>query len=204
MSMARPTLVIFAKAPRMGLSKTRLAAGIGVVSAWRVKRALDAYTCRVGQGGGRWTSVLAATPVKDERASFHGAWPQSLGRIGQGRGDLGQRMARALRRYGRGPVCIIGSDLPDLTTRDLSIAFAALRRFDVVLGPATDGGYWLIGMRAACARRAQLNNIRWSSPHTLSDTLDALPGHWRVGFLRELEDVDDAISFKRAGGRARV
>lgn len=198
--MGKPTLLIFAKAPRMGVSKTRLAAGIGAAQAWRVKRALDAYTCRVAAGPA-WSTFLAVAPRRDEGAAFPGSWPERVARIGQGQGDLGARMARGLRRFGRGDVCIIGSDLPDLRRRDLAAAFKALRRCDVVLGPATDGGYWLIGMRAACARQAHLLGVRWSSIHTLADTLGCLPSDWRVGFLREMEDIDDAGSFKRRFSR---
>lgn len=197
----KPTLLIFAKAPRMGMSKTRLAAGIGTARAWRVKRALDAFTCRTARSGA-WTTMLAAAPDADLASTFEGAWPRDLPRISQGRGNLGQRMAGAMRAQGRGAVCIIGSDLPDLRTSDVADAFAALRQYDVVLGPATDGGYWLIGMSARRARRANLDNVRWSSAFTLADTLAAFPPAWRVGYLRELEDVDDARSFRRAMGRA--
>jgi uncharacterized protein len=193
----KPTLLIFAKSPRMGVSKTRLAAGIGVAQAWRVKRALDAYTCRTARGGA-WRTTLAVSPAQDLGANFVGAWPFDQNRIRQGRGDLGRRMAKALRDHSRAAVCIIGSDLPDLQTRDIATAFAKLRRFDVVLGPATDGGYWLIGMSARCARHVTLDGIRWSSAHTLADTVAALHPHWRVGYLRELEDIDDAGSFQRA------
>jgi uncharacterized protein len=193
----KPTLLIFAKAPRMGMSKTRLAAGIGTARAWRVKRALDAYTCRTARGES-WTTKLAVAPDRDLTTRFDGAWPVALHRIPQGRGNLGQRMAAALRAHSWGGVCIIGSDLPDLRASDIADAFKTLRRCDVVIGPATDGGYWLIGMTACCARRARLHPVRWSSADTLADTLAILPKSWRIGFLRQLEDVDDAGSFKRA------
>ena len=192
----RPTLIIFAKAPRMGISKTRLAAGIGTVRAWRVKRAMDSFTCRVSQSS-RWRTKLAVAPDRDLRAQFPGAWLPHLARIPQGRGDLGQRMAGAIRAHSAGPICIIGSDLPDLHRSDLAAAFAKLRAFDVVLGPAKDGGYWLIGMRSRCARLANLDHVRWSCASTLADTLATLPSTWRVAYLRELEDIDDAASFKR-------
>jgi uncharacterized protein len=195
--MTKPILIIFAKSPRMGVSKTRLAKGIGTANAWRVKRALDAFTCRVAMGSPVWQTRLAVAPSRDEQAAFPGAWPKDLPRIGQGTGDLGQRMAGALRRFGQGPVCIIGSDLPGLQTRDLSHAFSMLRRKDVVFGPASDGGFWLIGMSARYARKARLEGIEWSSPTTLAETLASLPSHWRVGFLRELEDVDDGASYSR-------
>lgn len=195
--MTKPTLLIFAKAPRMGVSKTRLASGIGTARAWRVKRALDAYTCQTARGGS-WKTMLAIAPDRDLTTRFGNAWPSALPRMPQGRGDLGQRMANAMGKHAFAPVCIIGSDLPDLRTTDIGDAFKALRRHDVVLGPATDGGYWLIGMSARCARRARLDGIRWSSAFTLADTVAALPKASRIAYLRELEDVDDARSFKRA------
>ncbi|WP_085338970.1 TIGR04282 family arsenosugar biosynthesis glycosyltransferase [Aquidulcibacter paucihalophilus] len=196
----RPKLLIFAKSPRMGLAKTRLARGVGMVAAWRTKRRLDALTCRVARSS-RWETLLAVAPQQDLAASFPGVWPANLRRVGQGQGDLGQRMARGLIRFSRAPVCIIGSDLPDLKRSDLVAAFRALTHADVVLGPATDGGYWLIGMAPRAARRAQLAPVRWSSPHTLADTLACLPAQWRVVFLRELEDIDDAASLKRSTQR---
>jgi uncharacterized protein len=199
--LPKPTLIIFAKAPRMGLSKTRLAAGIGAARAWRVKRVLDGFTCRVATSSQAWRTLLAVAPSRDEGARFPGAWPEDLVRVGQGKGDLGARMAGAMRRFSQGPVCIIGSDLPDLRTADLAAAFKMLHRHDVVLGPASDGGYWLIGMSRRCARVARLDGIRWSSAQTLADTVARLPAHWRVGYLRELEDVDDAKSFQRTHGR---
>jgi uncharacterized protein len=199
----KPTLLIFAKAPRMGVSKTRLAASIGTARAWRVKRALDFYTCKTARSGA-WTTKLAATPDRDLATHFEGAWPRDLQRISQGQGDLGQRMAGAMRAHCAGAVCIIGSDLPDLRTSDIAAAFKALKRHNVILGPATDGGYWLIGMSSRCARQARLEGIRWSSAFTLADTMAALPKSWRIGFLRELEDVDDAGSFKRVSkGKTR-
>ena len=192
----KPTLFIFTKAPRIGLSKTRLAADIGPVRAWQVKRTLDAFTCRAAQGNA-WTTKLAVSPDRDLKTHFKDVWPADLTRVSQGKGNLGQRMAAVLQANSRGAVCIIGSDLPDLQTKDIGEAFKALKRNDVVIGPTTDGGYWLIAMSARCARRVKLDHVRWSSVHTLSDTLECLPTTWRVGFLRELEDVDDGASLRR-------
>jgi uncharacterized protein len=199
----KQTLIIFAKSPRMGVSKTRLASGIGVARAWRVKRGMDYFTCMTAQSQ-KWTTTLAIAPDRDFDANFSGAWPQNIARVRQGKGDLGQRMARAMRAHSPGSVCIIGSDLPDLTTRDIAQAFNLLRRHDVVIGPATDGGYWLIGMNARAARCARLENVRWSSAFTLADTIAGLPKCSRVGYLRELEDIDDAAGFKRRTRRSAV
>jgi rSAM/selenodomain-associated transferase 1 len=193
-------MIIFAKSPRMGLSKTRLARDIGVVPAWRAKRRLDAYTCQIVRDP-RWTSFLAVAPDRDVGAAFPHAWPPSLARIKQGKGDLGERMARALRHFSRAPVCIIGSDLPDLRAQDLADAFKALRRNEAVFGPAQDGGFWLIGLSPRAARNFHFSPIRWSSRDTLADTLAGLPAHWRVAYLRELDDLDDGESYRRSAQR---
>ncbi len=184
----------------MGLSKTRLARDIGVVAAWRAKRRLDAYTCQIARDP-RWTSLLAVAPDRDVGAAFPHAWPAAHARIKQGKGDLGQRMARALRRHSRGPVCIIGSDLPDLRAQDLATAFMALRRNEAVFGPAQDGGFWLIGLSPRAARNFHFGSVRWSSRDTLADTLTGLPPHWRVAYLRELDDLDDGESYRRSAQR---
>jgi rSAM/selenodomain-associated transferase 1 len=191
------TLIIMAKSPRMGLAKTRLAVDIGRVQAWRIKRALDAFTCRVAPSQS-WQTYLAVSPARDRDAHFGGIWPAHIRRIAQGKGDLGARMARVLHQFRAGPVCIIGSYLPALRRADLGAAFKALRRHDVVLGPATDGGFWLIGMTGRCAARATLSPVRWSSASTLSDTLTTFPKHWRIAFLRELSDIDDDASLTAA------
>jgi glycosyltransferase A (GT-A) superfamily protein (DUF2064 family) len=90
---------------------------------------------------------------------------------------------------------------------DIAAAFAALGRADAVLGPARDGGYWLIGFTQAQRRRLPFSEVRWSTPHARADTLANLEGK-RVAMLREREDVDDAASYKRwrkmkAEGRRR-
>src|SRR5699024_5098145 len=93
----------------------------------------------------RWRLVLAVAP--DRAALTSRAWPAHLPRIPQGRGDLGARMARILRRAGPGPVCVIGGDIPGVRCRYIAHAFKALGAHDAVFGPAPDGGYWLIGVR---------------------------------------------------------
>ncbi len=92
----------------------------------------------------------------------------------KGAGDLGQRMARIFAALAPGPAIIVGSDIPDLRAEDVAHAFRALRRADAVLGPAHDGGYWLIGLARTKLARALEKPIRWSSPHALADTRLAL------------------------------
>lgn len=193
--------MVFARLPRLGQGKRRLAAGIGAVGAWRFARLTLAGTLRRLGRDPRWRLVVAVTP--DRGAAARG-WPEGAeARVAQGGGDLGMRMARALRAQGRrGPVVLIGSDIPGLRATHIAAAFRALRRADLVFGPATDGGYWLVGVRHAGALpRDAFAGVRWSTPHALADTLAGLPQRCRVALADRRDDVDDADDFRRLRGR---
>ncbi len=99
-------------------------------------------------------------------------------------------MARALRRFGPGPVIIVGADIPGIDARHIAEAIEGLRSHDAVFGPAPDGGYWLVGLRGGQVPQGFMDNVRWSSEHTLSDTLKTLRPNARVAKLEELRDVD--------------
>jgi rSAM/selenodomain-associated transferase 1 len=106
-------------------------------------------------------------------------------------------------RAGATHVLVIGTDAPELTRDILDDAFAALDRADVVIGPASDGGYYLIGMREL--RRDLFEDIPWSTPETLARTLAAArAGGLRVHVLDILSDVDtgdDWRAWMRRSGR---
>lgn len=188
--MARALVLIFAKAPRMGLGKTRLARGIGVARAWRLNRSMQALTLRVATDP-RWDTVLCVAPDREVRARLPGVWPGRLARRPQGRGDLGARLTRAFAAAGRRPVLAIGTDCPAMTRADVWSAICALRRADAVAGPATDGGYWLFGLKDPRRARAAFARVRWSTEHALADTLAGLPAGRKVARLRTLSDVDE-------------
>ncbi|MFY9209869.1 MAG: TIGR04282 family arsenosugar biosynthesis glycosyltransferase [Aestuariivita sp.] len=177
------------KEPRPGRVKTRLGREIGMVAAaWWFRRAALALIRRMRDP--RWTIVLAVSP---DRAGLESRlWPGELTRVPQGAGDLGDRMGRMLRSMPPGPVCVIGADIPDVTAARVAEAFAALGQADAVVGPAEDGGYWLIGLKRTRAVPPGLfAGVRWSTAHALSDTLQTLPG-WDVAQVARLRDVDRA------------
>jgi hypothetical protein len=179
----KDTVVVFARAPRLGSVKRRLAKAIGDRAALRFHTATLLQLLRSLQRRRRFRIVLALTPdgAKDRL-------PSKVARIAQGHGDVGQRMDSACRRYRLGNVAIIGSDIPDANAADLSAAFRALGSHDAVFGPAEDGGFWLVALGPR--RPAQpFDNARWSTPHALADTLRNFHNH-RVAFLRTLRDVD--------------
>ncbi len=189
--MIRPTLIVLAKAPRMGRVKTRLARGIGQAQALRFYRATLARTLRVLGRDPRWDRVLAVAP--DPALS---GWPKDWRAVPQGGGDLGVRMLRHLARA-PGPAVLIGGDIPGVTPAAIARAFRELRRHAVVFGPAEDGGYWLIGTRRPPRDLNALSGVRWSTPHALADSIAALG--LEPGFTDTLRDVDDADAYRRRG-----
>ncbi|HEY8072091.1 MAG TPA: DUF2064 domain-containing protein, partial [Methylocystis sp.] len=126
----RAHLVIFARLPRFGAGKRRLAAGVGPVQALRFQRVTLALTLLRLGADPRWTTWLAVTPDRS------GPWPPGFGVLPQGKGDLGERMSRVARLIPEpGPVLIVGADIPGITTGAVARAFRALGDHDAVFGP---------------------------------------------------------------------
>ncbi|MDP2213726.1 DUF2064 domain-containing protein [Phenylobacterium sp.] len=188
---ARRHLVIFARQPRLGVGKRRLATDVGDLGALRFSRyALDRLWRELGVDP-RWTLWVATSPDRPHD------WVR-LGRpLPQGPGDLGRRLRRVVCRLPPGPAVIIGADTPGVTRTDIARAFAALGPKAAVLGPAVDGGYWLIGLRRRPREPLPFAGVRWSSVHTLDDTLQAL-GDAPRALLQVREDVDDGAALRRA------
>ncbi|MBL4751077.1 MAG: TIGR04282 family arsenosugar biosynthesis glycosyltransferase [Amylibacter sp.] len=185
----RGHLFIMVKEPRAGRVKTRLGAGIGMTqAAWWFRHQSRRLIRRLGRDP-RWQTVLAVSPDKEGLQSR--IWPADLPRWPQGQGDLGDRMAAIFRNAPTGPVVIIGADIPGITPALIEKAFRALGDHDAVFGPATDGGYWLIGMKrgARAVSKNLFENVRWSTKHTLADTVASLDGA-QVAMIDTLRDVD--------------
>jgi hypothetical protein len=188
-------LVVFAKAPRLGRVKSRLARDIGPVAAWAFYRRTLASVLRRLGGGGRWQAWVAVTP--DAWVACQALWPAEWTIIPQGEGDLGERMDRAMRLLPPGLVVIVGTDVPGLRRRHVEAAFAALGRHDAVFGPASDGGYWLVGLRRRPRVVRLFGNVRWSSENALADTLANLGPGQTAARLDMLDDVDDGAALAR-------
>lgn len=198
--MAKPLVVIFARAPLYGAVKTRLARDIGAAETIRFYRCtLFDLAHRLARDP-RFDVVIAVTP--DRAAQARGIWPKRMRVTGQGAGDLGRRMMRALTRGGARPAVVIGSDIPGIAANHIVSAFRALGRAPFVLGPARDGGYWLIGARHPSRLRVEaLDGVRWSSPTTMQETIDRLGSVEVLPLV--LDDVDDGETFRRIATRAR-
>ena len=171
----RPTLVIMAKLARMGRVKTRLARQVGPVLATGFYRTNLAAIIGRLSADRRWQTVLVVSP--DTSVAGPG-WPASAAgvrRSPQGNGDLGQRMQgqleRRFERGSRGPVVIIGTDIPSIRPAHIAEAFRALGNKGSVFGPAPDGGFWLVGQRRVAKVQGLFGEVRWSSADTLADCL---------------------------------
>ena len=179
------------KAPRPGRVKTRLGRDIGMVpAAWWFRHQTRRLLRRLRDP--RWELSLAVAPDFDPLHAR--VWPR-LPRRHQGAGDLGDRMARVFRTAPPGPVVVVGADIPGITAAHIMRAFRALGSADVVLGPAPDGGYWLIGMRRQGAVGALFQGVRWSTPDAMADTVASLKGK-RIAFVDVLSDVDVAADLE--------
>lgn len=196
--MIRRRLVVMLKEPRAGRVKTRLGAEIGMTdAAWWFRHHAARLLRRIKDP--RWQVILAVSPDRDGLRSR--VWPAHLPRVPQGQGDLGDRMARLLRSLPPGPACLIGGDIPGLETRHIARAFAALGRHDAVFGPATDGGYWLVGLkRVTPPPPGFLAGVRWSTEHALSDSMATLPDQ-TIALADRLRDVDTVADLRALKAR---
>jgi len=192
--MTKGVLIIMARAPRLGAVKSRLARDIGQLNAWRFYRNTLAATVRHLTRPCEWRTVLQVTPDRDVSAKAQ--WPKASAMLKQGRGNIGTRMERGLTAFGRGvPVVLMGSDIPDVSPGHIRRAFKALGAADVVFGPATDGGYWLVGFANRRPTRQPFHDVRWSSPDALKDTLANFKRR-KTETIETLSDVDDGESYK--------
>jgi len=167
------SLIVFAKAPVGGAVKTRLARGLGLAAAtmWYRRSLIRTLNMMRAAGLDHTLAVAPSAQVFRNATSIRGRI------ISQRHGDLGRRMAAAARRGGGA---------------SLRAALDAVQRFDLVLGPARDGGYYLVGVKSPAHVFRLYDSVRWSSEHALADTLENAPAHWRIAFLPMLSDVDVA------------
>jgi len=184
-------VVLFAKAPVPGRVKTRLAADVGDERAARIyrelgRRAVDAVR------SGPWETSVHVEPPDDHSIREVARWlGAGIRYAGQSSGDLGERLGTAIDVELRSSdeVCVVGTDIPELDEDTLRKAFEALRTHDVVLGPATDGGYYLVGMSQV--RRELFVGIPWSTSRVFGLTLErAERAGLSVSVLEAKTDVD--------------
>jgi hypothetical protein len=183
-------LLIFVKHPRPGQVKTRLAEGIGAEKALQVYEELLAFTQGIAAAADADKAVWYGNEVPEADRWAETGWPRFL----QQGPDLGARMSHAFEwGFGQGyrHIAIIGSDCAQLSAELLNVAFFALRDWPFVLGPALDGGYYLLGMSALFP--PLFEGKAWSSAEVLTQTLAELrEAGQEYLLLPPLSDVDVA------------
>jgi uncharacterized protein len=191
-------LGIFAKWPAPGQVKTRLALSTSATWAAQVASAfLEDTLGRVAVLDVR--RLLVFSPPQSE-AFFAGITRGRASLVPQGDGDLGARLERfILRELTTGPVVVIGTDSPTLPLGHIEDAFVALEEADVVLGPATDGGYYLIGCRRPVP--SLFAGIDWGGERVLTQSVQRLDDPaWRLAVLPPWYDVDSLEDWRMLCG----
>lgn len=195
---SRERLIVFTRYPEPGTTKTRLIPELGAEGAAELQRQMTEHIIS------RANELCGLHPLPVEVRYAGGSEKRMTEWLGpgfsychQGRGDIGLRMGRALQdafEQGCETVVIIGSDIPDITTNIMQKAFEALNQNDLVLGPAGDGGYYLIGVHRKTFRHwnPQLfSDIRWGTARVLPQTLSiAKKLGLNYNLLDTLRDVD--------------
>jgi uncharacterized protein len=186
----KKALIVFVRNPVLGTVKTRIAKTIGDEAALRLYKKLLHHTHEIIKDIPCDKYIFYADEI-----SLKDSWPNDIyNKEKQTEGGLGQKMEEAFRKLfnnGHEHVLIIGSDCYDLTASIIKEAFVVLKTTDVVLGPAKDGGYYLLGQNKL---NADLFSIKeWSTSFVLAQTIKACE---RSGLsyqkLELLSDVDEA------------
>jgi rSAM/selenodomain-associated transferase 1 len=186
-------LVVLARAPRLGAVKTRLAAALGDARALTVYRELAAHVLAAVREATVDAIVIAFTP-SDAGPEMRAWLGDDLAYVEQCDGDVGARMNDAIeQRFAAGArrVVVIGADCPTIDADTVRQALSVLETHDVVFGPATDGGYYLVAMNAP--HPEIFASVPWSTRRTLATSLErARDAGLRVALLEEMRDVDTA------------
>ncbi|OYX67304.1 MAG: hypothetical protein B7Y88_00610 [Sphingomonadales bacterium 32-64-17] len=179
MDAPRPTVALFAKYPRAGAVKTRLIPALGAHGAAELHRRLVERTLATVRTSGLDLVLYASGAPLSDFAAWLG---EDVPLAEQGEGDLGARLARV-----PAPAILLGADIPDLTADNLRIAAEALSEVPVAIGPAEDGGYYLLAfrepvpflfdamewgvstVRAETERRLAERGVAWRSLSMLAD-----------------------------------
>ncbi len=192
-----PTILLFFKAPRPGFVKTRLAKNLGQETACHIYKHLATATLSIIPQG--WSKTVYYTP-NDARSEMKHWLGEDITLQAQSEGDLGDRLSSACKdafEAGASSVILLGGDCPDIQTEQLHLTSQYLAKNQPVIGPAMDGGYWLLGLPSHTPEIFQ--KITWSGDSVFQDTLQRFSDlKQKPHELDTLEDVDDLPSWSRA------
>ena len=191
--VATDVLAVFVKDPRPGTVKLRLAGALGAEAAAAVYRVMaEGVVRRTAPRSDEYDRVIVFDPPDARRSVEEWLGVEAAVLMPQSPGDIGVRMERAFEDlFARGArrVAVTGTDVPALEREDVRAALESLDEHDVAIGPATDGGYYLIALKRP--QPELFRGIAWSGPDVLTRTLErAATGNLDVRVLRTMGDVD--------------
>lgn len=188
-------LIVFLRYPETKKVKTRLGKDIGERRAMELYRETASFVADSFSGQENWTTFLFYTPKERKKEVLEWLGDKEALFLAQETGSLGQRMSRAFEKcfsLGFRNVVIIGTDCVMITEEDVETAFSLLSggEFEAVLGPATDGGYYLLGL---CREMdAVFKEMQWSTPRVFKETEKRMgESGLRHAVMRELSDIDE-------------
>ena len=189
-------LVVFAKAPQAGQVKTRLIPALGAQGASALAQRMLAHVLQQALQANAGPVELCMSPSPGDPAWENVAIPAAVLRTAQGEGDLGERMARAVRRVTVEvglPVLLMGSDCPALTADVIHEAARQLQTHDALLVPVADGGYVLIGLKSPCP--TLFADMPWSTASVAAETLARMAALgldvWHGPLLHDIDEPAD-------------
>jgi len=190
-------LIVFIKNPEIGKAKTRLAAEVGDQKALEIYRQLLSYTRFITKKVDVERQVWYSSYIQQNDEWAKDGFEQHI----QKGDNLGTRMQEAFRKAlldeGCNRVVLIGSDCAELTAGILRDSFRQLKNHDAVLGPATDGGYYLIGMSKFLPHIFEGKS--WSTPTVFKETIrDLEKEDASFSILPELNDIDNKSDWEKA------
>lgn len=193
--MSKSLLLILTRNPELGKCKTRLAATVGDSAALEIYQFLLNHTVSLTKGLSVDKWVFYSEEIWEDDIWDNHIYQKKL-QVGK---DLGERMLNAFKegfQAGFNQVIIIGSDMYHLAQKDLEEAFRQLKNHDYVVGPAEDGGYYLLGMKQLNKKLFQ--NKIWGTDTVLASTLQDMNGA-KIALLDERNDVDYYEDIKDIG-----
>ncbi|MGB0769661.1 MAG: TIGR04282 family arsenosugar biosynthesis glycosyltransferase [Flavobacteriaceae bacterium] len=191
--MSNPLIMVFVRNPELGRVKTRLAKSIGDQAALETYKILSKHTSKIINEIDSDQLIFYSDKIQDNDIWTATNCKKQI----QTKGDLGQKMLAAFQygfSLGYQKILIIGSDLYSLRPKHIESAFEQLENYDVVIGPALDGGYYLLGLNFIIPKI--FKQKQWSTSSVLKETLSDLK-EFNVNLLEPLNDIDTYEDLKK-------
>ena len=191
--MSNPLIMVFVRNPELGRVKTRLAKSVGDQAALETYKTLSKHTFKIISEIDSDKLIFYSDKIQDNDVWTATNCKKQI----QTKGDLGQKMLAAFQygfSLGYQKILIIGSDLYSLRPKHIESAFEQLENYDVVIGPALDGGYYLLGLNFIIPKI--FKQKQWSTSSVLKETLSDLK-EFNVNLLEPLNDIDTYEDLKK-------